>query len=90
MPPMPVSVRASIWLLIGTYALGMVVALFDRRPLPRFPGDEDHFVFAAALAGTALIAILVGALYLFIVREMTRGKNWARLTLSILLVSEAF
>jgi hypothetical protein len=86
MPKMPASVRTSILLLSGAYIVGMAVALFDRRPLPRFPGDEDHFVFAAALGGSGLVVILFGALFLFIVQAVTRARNWARLALAAQLV----
>ena len=82
MPQIPASVRTSMWLLSGTYIAGIAIGLLDRRPLPRFPGDEDHFVFAAALTGGGLVAILFGALFLFIVQAMTRGRNWARWALA--------
>jgi hypothetical protein len=90
MPPTPVYVRISTWLLCATYIAGFATAIFDQQPLPRFSGDEDHLVFFAAMAGVALVAILLSALFLFIVQSMSRGKNWPRLILAGVVLLQAF
>jgi O-antigen/teichoic acid export membrane protein len=87
---MPKAVRISAWLLCVTYVAGFAVAFFSAGPLPRFPGDSDHYVWVSAVAGGAILALLVAGTFLFILQAMTRGKNWARFVLLVLLALQAF
>jgi hypothetical protein len=87
--PMPSPVRISMWLLSVTYMGGLVEGFFDRQRLPRLPGDQDRLMFAMALIAVAVLVILLAAVFFFIVQSMTRGKNWARYLLAILLLLEA-
>lgn len=88
--PIPMTVRVAMWLLVATYIAGLVLTIFDRRPLPRFSGDQDQLIRGAALGAAALIAIPFAALFLFILQSMTRGKNWPRFVLVGLTALEAF
>jgi hypothetical protein len=76
-----------MWLLGGSFVAAFVVALFDRTPLSRFPGDDDQVLFVVALAGGAVVVILFATLFLFVLQSVTRGRNWARFVLSALVVA---
>ena len=91
MAPIPTSVRTSIWLLSAAYISGFsAVLIFNRQAIPRFPGDDDHFIYGAAMIGAALTAILCGALFLFIVQSVSRGRNWSRFVVAGVVLLEAF
>jgi hypothetical protein len=68
---MPRAVRASLWLLVGGFAAGLVVAPFDPRPWPKWTAVPDPI--AAVVTGFALIGVLV-----FIALRTYQGNNWAR------------
>lgn len=68
---MPRPVRASLWLLVCGYVLGLALSPFDPRPWPRIP---DRWTFVVALLLGALILWLI----VFIALRTYQGRNWAR------------
>jgi len=72
----PRTVRASLWLLIGGYVVGLALSPFDPRPWPRVP-DKSTLIIAGILG----IGIIWGIV--FIASQAYRGRRWARWILLI-------
>jgi len=57
----PRTVRASLWLLIGGYVVGLALSPFDPRPWPRVP-DKSTLIIAGILG----IGIIWGIVFICI------------------------
>ncbi len=90
--PAPQEVETAFRLLIASVVIGLLGSLLS---LPNFSSLVDETVKASngtVTEATARTGIIVGlviglvilALYLFFVFQMRKGKNWARITLTVL------
>jgi hypothetical protein len=68
---MPRVVRASLWLLIAGYLVGLAVTPFDPRPRPRIP--DTTTLITAIVLGIAIVWLIV-----FFALRTYQGRNWAR------------
>ena len=95
-PPVPVEVAFWIWIVSAVVSLVFAVlaprakdnildSLRQSRPPGLAPSQYDH---TANVLITVLIAQLVvfALLYVFLAYKVRSGRNWARMTLTVLLV----
>jgi hypothetical protein len=67
--PMPRAIRASLWLLVGSYVAGPLVTIMDPAALPKLPPITWQIV---------LMSLLSFGLALFLAVMTYRRRNWAR------------
>jgi hypothetical protein len=68
---MPRPVRASLWLLIGGYLVGLAIASFDAGQWARTPDRQT--LITAIIVGIAIVWLIV-----FVALRTYQGRNWAR------------
>jgi len=96
--PAPQQVQISFWLWVATVVLGVISAVvgFAQRDAllatlraantQHLSDDALQAVASASLAFAAVIAIVFAGLYLLFAFKARAGRNWARITLTVLTV----
>jgi hypothetical protein len=75
--PMPKTVRASLWLLIGSFLATPVVGVINPTPFPGLPDGSVPFVVVFVLFLGLMVLVAVMAY---------RQRNWARWVHSVMFV----
>ncbi|WP_112275034.1 hypothetical protein [Lentzea terrae] len=94
-PPPPKLVNISRWLWIASASIGMirfVAELFDRELLiaqarrqnPALSQDQIDATVNSGIMFGLLIAVLLVVAYTRLANAMARGRNWARIVLTVL------
>ncbi|WP_189060427.1 hypothetical protein [Longimycelium tulufanense] len=93
-PEPPMAVKVSFWIWIASAVIGVVMALVSvtnrdefteqlRRQNPDLAEEQLRSTVNAALALSIVLAVLVAAIYVFFAVKMRAGRNWARITLTV-------
>jgi hypothetical protein len=80
----PRAVVHAVWLLWASLAVGLVELALSMNPL-REPAEvlpEAHMTVFGVFTSIALI----GTVYLWLVHHVRKGRNWARITVLVLVV----
>jgi hypothetical protein len=84
LPPKPRSVSYAIWLLWATLALGAL------RMLIIFPYMPKGLSFGITVAIVIAVMLVLFLLYWWLLSALSRGRNWARITLLVLFLGWLF
>lgn len=78
----PRTVVQAVWLLWSSLAVGLVELALSMNPFrtPEHVPPEGHMTPFGVFASITLI----GTVYLFIVHHVRKGRNWARITVLVL------
>ncbi|SHE48576.1 hypothetical protein [Streptoalloteichus hindustanus] len=94
-PRRPVEVQISFWTWVASALLSFLapvvlagsrdeMARATREASPTLTAEQVDAGVSLVIAFTAVVAVVVAALYLLFAVKMRAGRNWARITLTVL------